>query len=409
MRARALRLLLQRAEAHSAATAARPPQQLAAALAPVQLQEQVAELLVERLEDVLRQPSSPGPAGSLAMQQPGRLSQLLAACTAAVEVSTRAAAASRSAGRPVPACWAPESALADKLLLALQQCGSLLAEACKRLEGFHPLEERYLRLLVEALHEYRSAGGPPELANGLLQCAGGRAGGRADSLHLFASTHACPRCAALSLPPARPICSHRRCMSSVQDLFLHAATLIPEVVATQAAVATRGLATGAATAAEWLDDDLDVGGRVPAGARAGSVAPTAGVSTSASLAGACKTRCAVLLAQLGQLRPADGAEAARHWLHDAHNEGQVGCSARQQAGEGLGCGARLRLLRLPGDSSPRRLPTPLLRRCCLRMPTWRWLMPWCSAASGQCPSPLPRPRSTACWHARSWARKGRAS
>lgn len=56
-------------------------------------------------------------------------------------------------------------------------------------------------------------------------------------------------------------------MPQVQELFLHAAAVVPEVVATQAAVATRGLAAATGAAAEWLDDDLDVGGRAPTVAR----------------------------------------------------------------------------------------------------------------------------------------------
>lgn len=35
----------------------------------------------------------------------------------------------------------------------------------------------------------------------------------------------------------------------------------------QAVVATRGMAAATEVAAEWLDDDLDVGGRAPAVAR----------------------------------------------------------------------------------------------------------------------------------------------
>lgn len=66
----------------------------------------------------------------------------------------------------------------------------------------------------------------------------------------------------MSCPPV--LC---RCMPQVQELFLHAAAVVPEVVATQAAVATRGLAAATAAAAEWLDDDLDVGGRAPTVAR----------------------------------------------------------------------------------------------------------------------------------------------
>jgi hypothetical protein len=57
-------------------------------------------------------------------------------------------------------------------------------------------------------------------------------------------------------------------MGAVQDLFLRAAAVVPEVVATQAAAATRGMAAATGAAAEALfDDDLDVGSRAPATAR----------------------------------------------------------------------------------------------------------------------------------------------
>lgn len=116
-------------------------------------------------------------------------------------------------------------------------------------------------------------------------------------------------------------------MADVQNLFLNAAALIPEVVATQAAVATRGLAATVpvAAAAEWLDDDLDVGGRAAAGpARGASSAPVrVGVSSTASLLSAAKLRCAGLLGLLGPLQPQNGAAAAEHWLDQAQQPGEV--------------------------------------------------------------------------------------
>lgn len=137
-------------------------------LAPPSLQEQACEVLLDRLEDVVRQPPSPA-TGSLSAQQNSRLAQLLATATAAVELSTRAMGACAAAGRPLPPCWSPAGALAAKLQLALQQCGNQLAEACKRLEGFYPAEEQGLRQLAAALHAYQRASGSSELADSLLR------------------------------------------------------------------------------------------------------------------------------------------------------------------------------------------------------------------------------------------------
>lgn len=169
MRARALTLLQQQQQASAAAAAQLRPQQLAATLAPAQLQEQAAEVLEERLEDIMRQPPSPGGVGGHAAQKNSQLTQLLACATAAIVLSTRGAAAARVAGRPVPPCWLPAGGLAAKLQLALQQCGNLLAEACKRLEGILPAEEAGLCVLVEALHVYRTELGSTELADSLLK------------------------------------------------------------------------------------------------------------------------------------------------------------------------------------------------------------------------------------------------
>jgi hypothetical protein len=135
----------------------------------VQLQQQAADVLEERLEDVLRQAPSPAPPTSLHAQYNSRLAQLLSSGAAAVSLSTQAAAASRATQRPVPACWLPEGALAAKLVLALTQCGNLLAEACKRLEGLFPAEQERLEALVAALHDYGRELASPDLANSLLQ------------------------------------------------------------------------------------------------------------------------------------------------------------------------------------------------------------------------------------------------
>ncbi|KAL4857208.1 Serine/threonine-protein kinase ATM [Chlorella vulgaris] len=261
------------------------PEQVLAGLAPVQLQQQAADVLEERLEDVLRQAPSPAPPTSLHAQYNSRLAQLLSSGAAAVSLSTQAAAASQATQRPVPACWLPEGALAAKLVLALTQCGNLLAEACKRLEGLFPAEQERLEALVAALHDYGRELASPDLANSLLQC-----------------------------------------MGAVQDLFLDASSAVGEAVrATQAAAATRGMA--AATVAlgqDFFDDDLDVGGRAPTVTRSGGVASTAAVSSSASLAAACKQRCAALLALLGPLHPANGSAAALHWLEKSWEPGRGG-------------------------------------------------------------------------------------
>ena len=117
----------------------------------------------------MRQLPSPAPAGSHQAQQTSRLAQLLGAAAAAVAVSTLAAEASRAAGGAVPACWGLAGALAGKLVLALEQCGNLLAEACKRLEGFLPVEDQRLRTLLHALHRYQSVTGCGDLAASLLR------------------------------------------------------------------------------------------------------------------------------------------------------------------------------------------------------------------------------------------------
>ena len=117
----------------------------------------------------MRQPPSPSLAGSHHAQQNSRLAQLLGAAAAAVAVSTLAAEACRAAGRVVLPCWSLAGALAGKLALALEQCGNLLAEACKRLEGFIPAEEQRLRALVEGLHRYQSVTGSGEMADSLLR------------------------------------------------------------------------------------------------------------------------------------------------------------------------------------------------------------------------------------------------
>jgi hypothetical protein len=168
MRARALGLVWQQQEAAAGRRSAQR-QQLGAGLAPAQLQEQAAEVLAERLEDAMRQPPSPALAGSHHAQQNSRLAQLLGATAAAVAVSTLAAEASRPAGRAVLACWSLAGGLAGKLALALEQCGNLLAEASKRLEGFVPAEEQRLRVLLEALHRYQGITGSGELADCLLR------------------------------------------------------------------------------------------------------------------------------------------------------------------------------------------------------------------------------------------------
>lgn len=63
------------------------------------------------------------------------------------------------------------------------------------------------------------------------------------------------------------------------------------------------------------------------GCRAGSSAATSrgasGVASSASLAAACKERCAKLLCLLGPLHPANGSQAAQHWLQQAPEPGQA--------------------------------------------------------------------------------------
>jgi hypothetical protein len=168
MRARALGLVWQQQEAAAGRRRAQQ-QQLGAGLAPAQLQEQAAEVLAERLDDAMRQPPSPSLAGSHHAQQNSRLAQLLGAAAAAVAVSTLAAEACRAAGRVVLPCWSLAGALAGKLALALEQCGNLLAEACKRLEGFIPAEEQRLRALVEGLHRYQSVTGSGEMADSLLR------------------------------------------------------------------------------------------------------------------------------------------------------------------------------------------------------------------------------------------------
>ncbi|KAL4452130.1 hypothetical protein ABPG75_007792 [Micractinium tetrahymenae] len=290
MRSRAVLLLAQKAAAAETARAAHTLQlQPGAALAPPPAQEAAAEMLAERLEDVFRQPPSPMVAGTLHVQQNSRLVQLLSTAAAAIQVSTRATRALRAAGRAVPPAWQPAGGLAGKLQLALQQCGGLLAESCKRLEGLFPAEQQRLQAAVEALHCYQRTCGSHELAASLLSC-----------------------------------------VPAVQDLFLTASTRIfSEVVrATQAAAATRGLAAASHEEAQLLfDDDLDVGGRAPATARAGSTAATArggrAVSSSASLAAACKGRCADLLCLLGPLHPSNGSKAAQHWLLRAQEPGQA--------------------------------------------------------------------------------------
>lgn len=283
MRARALALQQQQAEAAVAAAARQRPQQAAAVLAPPRLHEEACDVLAERLEDVMRQPPSPA-AGSHAAQQNSRLVQLLATATAAVQLSTRAVEACAAAGRPLPPCWAPAGALAAKLQLALQACGNQLAEACKRLEGFHAAEEQGLRQLVAALHDYQRTSGSSELADSILRWGARGVGAQAGALQgrwrvvaaLRPGTRRRPLqttpdclgdCVPPPLLPLPSTLSSCRCMPQVQDLFLHAAAVVPEVVATQAAVATRGLAAATGAAAEWLDDDLDVGGRAPAVAR----------------------------------------------------------------------------------------------------------------------------------------------
>ena len=351
MRARALALLQRQQEAEAAAAARLRPQQLAAVLAPAQLQEQAAEVLEERLEDVLRQVPSPGHA-SLSGHA-SRLAQLLACATAAVTVTTRAAAAAAAAGRPVPPCWLPEGCLAAKLQLALQQCGNQLAEACKRLEGILPAEEAGLRGLAAALHAYQAQLGSAELATSLTRCArvgGARASSAAwsDVLGGWRAGHACcrggiaaprlqpggpcPRAASGPSPslgrmprppqvhgpsggavPARGpadarggghaggpgwvgeegsggawaeawaevrVASRRTRAAGVRRGAAGGSRApccafdAPRCASfplrhrrKQAVVATRGAAATAPVAAEWLDDDLDVGGRAPAVAR----------------------------------------------------------------------------------------------------------------------------------------------
>lgn len=57
--------------------------------------------------------------------------------------------------------------------------------------------------------------------------------------------------------------------------------------------------------------------------RAGSVAPTAAVSSSASLVSAAKARCSALLGLLGPLQPHNGSAAAEHWLQHSQAPGEV--------------------------------------------------------------------------------------
>lgn len=165
MSARALQLLERRAGATPGRSRLQQP---SATLAPAQLQELAAEALAEGLEAAMRQPLSPAPAFSHYERLNSRLAQLLSAAAAAVAVSTAAAAANRGAGRAIPPCWLPAGGLASKLQLALQQCGNLLAEACKRLDGLAAAEEQGLRALVDALHEYQSSMGSVELTDSLL-------------------------------------------------------------------------------------------------------------------------------------------------------------------------------------------------------------------------------------------------
>lgn len=170
MRSRAVVLLAQGAAAEEADHAARELQlQPGATLVSQQSQEAAAELLAERLEDVLRQASSPSVAGTLLAQQNSRLVQLLSTATAAIEVSSRATRAHRAAGRAVPPAWHPTGGLAGKLQLALQQCGGLLAEGCKRLEGLFPAEQEGLQRAVQALHSYQRSCSSHELAASLLR------------------------------------------------------------------------------------------------------------------------------------------------------------------------------------------------------------------------------------------------
>ncbi|PSC71129.1 serine threonine-kinase ATM isoform X1 [Micractinium conductrix] len=285
MRARTLAVLAQH---EAAAEAAQRAQQPAVALAPATSQDQAAEMLVKRLEGVMRRLGSPLPATTLQAQRNSQLVQLLSCVATAVAVSAAAAAAHKRLARPLPACWQPTGPLAQKLQLALQQCGGQLAEACKRLEGLFPAEEQRLRQLAAALHAYRAATGSPELGASLLSC-----------------------------------------MRSVQQLFLNAFLAVGEVVrATQAAAATRGMRSVSMAAAEALfDDDLDMAGRTTGAPRPGGTAPGAAaapsVSSPASLVSACKTRCAALLCMLGPLDPGNASQAAEFWLSKAHEAGQV--------------------------------------------------------------------------------------
>lgn len=170
MRSRAVVLLAQRAAAAEAARAAHALLlQPGSALAPPAAQEAAAAMLAERLEDVLRQPPSPMVTSTFHAQQNSRLVQLLSTATAAVEVSSRTTRAHRSAGRAVLPAWQPAGGLAGKLQLALQQCGALLVDSCKRLEGLLPAEQERLQQAVEALHFYQRSCGSHELAASLLR------------------------------------------------------------------------------------------------------------------------------------------------------------------------------------------------------------------------------------------------
>lgn len=236
-------------------------------------------MLVKRLEGVMRRLGSPLPATTLQAQRNSQLVQLLSCVATAVAVSAAAAAAHKRLARPLPACWQPTGPLAQKLQLALQQCGGQLAEACKRLEGLFPAEEQRLRQLAAALHAYRAATGSPELGASLLRCAGGLLLSLPSGCATVRGVH-CAGLLPTSLPaqgvcfasralPAwldashcfhSPLCS---CMRSVQQLFLNAFLAVGEVVrATQAAAATRGMRSVSMAAAEALfDDDLDMAGR----------------------------------------------------------------------------------------------------------------------------------------------------
>ena len=135
-------------------------------------------------------------------------------------------------------------------------------------------------------------------------------------------------------------------MGAVQDLFLRAAAVVPEVVATQAAAATRGMAAATGAAAEALfDDDLDVGSRAPATARwvkPGGVTPAAALHFCLAFA---KQFESIVGLQGGQRGP----HCRRRRLHRRFTggglqdalRGVAGAAGPAATGQRCGCGRAL--------------------------------------------------------------------